>query len=480
MDFNTKININNYQKLPVNECNPHQISLSNEKQINEFEQSKMKNILILFIIMILIIIIFLFAIVINNNKKINSKYSNKNTHNNNIQYTIYKNDQDDVIYKDSNKEILIKRELDFLEICKEKSEIEIADLYFKVCENGVLFNKTFYQNVENPKISIILTLYNREKYILRILRSIQNQPMKDIEIIFVDDGSTDNSVKVIEKFQKYDKRMILIKQEVNKGTLISRNDGAKKAKGDYLLFSDSDDLLLYNILNKTYEAARKGDYGIVQFAVYRRSKKGKLWNYGEIRKNKPIYQPELSSLMYYYRGYLKQTDWHIWGKLIKKEAFYKALYSINSYYLNTHMSINEDGLVDFMLLKKAKSYIYINDYGYVYVINSQSVIKSLKSMINKAIRDYFLYLKFLFENTGNNFYEKSMAGEQLKFVYFKFLNNFKEVTENFDFLYDILNLYINSIFIKKINKQRAKNIKGILEETEKTLFRRKRIKTNNI
>jgi glycosyltransferase involved in cell wall biosynthesis len=217
------------------------------------------------------------------------------------------------IYKYNNRDIKIKNESDFLEICKEKIEIEMQDLYFRICEKGVLFDKKVYENIENPKISIILTLLNRENYLLRILRSIQNQPMKDIEIIFIDDGSTDNSVNIIKFHQQYDKRIILIKHEKNEGTLKSRNDGAYMAKGEYILFSDSDDLLLYNILNKTYDAAKAGNYEIVQFAVYRRNTKGDMWNYGEIRNTTPIYQPELSSLMYYYRGYLKQTDWHIWG-----------------------------------------------------------------------------------------------------------------------------------------------------------------------
>ena len=173
--------------------------------------------------------------------------------------------------------------------------------------------------------------------------------------------------------------------------------------------------------------------------------------------------------MYYYRGYLKQTDWHVWGKLIKKEALYRALESIDSYYLKTHMSVNEDGLVDFMLLKKAKSFLYINDYGYIYIVNPKSIILSLNDNINKSIRDYILYLKYLFEHTENNRHEKSMAGEQLKYVYNKFYKKMKYVTENFQFIYDTLNLYSKCSYINKNNKKRAKKMIKILVETEKQL-----------
>ena len=82
----------------------------------------------------------------------------------------------------------------------------------------IIKNKSF-NKVEIPKISIISPVYNRGKYILRFLRSIQNQGFEDIEIIFIDDYSTDNSVKLIEKYQKEDKRIVLLKNKRNKGTL---------------------------------------------------------------------------------------------------------------------------------------------------------------------------------------------------------------------------------------------------------------------
>jgi hypothetical protein len=196
-------------------------------------------------------------------------------------------------------------------------------------------------------------------------------------------------------------------------------------------------------------------------------------NYGEIRHNNPIYQPELSSLMYYYRGYLKQTDWHLCGKLIKKEALYRTLESIDNYYLNSHMSVNEDGLIDFMLLKKAKSFIYIRDYGYLYIINPKSVILSLNDNINKAVRDYILYLKYLFEYTENNWHEKSMAGDQLKFVYNNFYKKMQYVTENFKFMCDTLNLYLKCSYMNRNNKIRAKRMIKILLKTEKQLKKEK-------
>ena len=109
---------------------------------------------------------------------------------------------------------------------QRKTEIKKLEIYLNICNETKLFPKQYFYKVENPKISIISPVHNREKYILRFLRSIQNQGFDDIEIIFVDDFSEDNSVKLIENFQKEDERIILIKHNKNKGTLISRNHGA--------------------------------------------------------------------------------------------------------------------------------------------------------------------------------------------------------------------------------------------------------------
>jgi hypothetical protein len=79
--------------------------------------------------------------------------------------------------------------------------------YYELCNNGTLLNKKKFMKNEIPKISIISPIYNREKYILRFLRSIQNQYFDNVEIIFVDDFSSDNSVKTIENYQIEDERI---------------------------------------------------------------------------------------------------------------------------------------------------------------------------------------------------------------------------------------------------------------------------------
>ena len=224
------------------------------------------------------------------------------------------------------------------------------------------------------------------------------------------------------------------------------------------MFADSDDYLLPNILNASYEAAKKDNYDIILFSILRKRIKGSYYRYNAFRGKKPIFQPELSSFMYYGNGLLKQIDFHLFGKLIKKEVFINAINSISDYYLKNHMSVNEDGVMNFMLLKKANSLIYLEIYGYMYVSNVKSVIFNLRKHINKSIRDYILYLKFMFEYTDNNWYEKAMAEEQLKYVYYKFKKQIIKVTENFQFFYDTLNLYLNCTYISEESKKKVEKM----------------------
>ena len=94
--------------------------------------------------------------------------------------------------------------------------------------------------MDNPLISVIIPVYNSEKYLERALDSVLNQTYKDLEIIVVDDGSTDGSGKIIAKYQKKDPRIISIRQK-NSGQAAARNAGIRLAKGEFLAFLDGDD-----------------------------------------------------------------------------------------------------------------------------------------------------------------------------------------------------------------------------------------------
>ena len=131
-----------------------------------------------------------------------------------------------------------------------------------------------------PKISLIIPVYNKEKYIKPLYASIQRQSLKDIEIIFVDDLSKDKSIEIIEEFMKIDKRIILIKHDKNRRNFYSRNETAKISKGKYLLIIGSDDLIINNILEKSYITAENNNLDITQFyIIWGNFKKMELTNF---------------------------------------------------------------------------------------------------------------------------------------------------------------------------------------------------------
>ena len=118
-----------------------------------------------------------------------------------------------------------------------------------------------------PKVSVIITIYNREKYIEDCARSLFEQTLDDVEFIFVDDASTDNSVMILRELLKnYPKRMDLTRViclENNGGRAVARQIGIDNSIGDYVIHVDSDDWIDLDMLEKLYEKAKETDADIV-------------------------------------------------------------------------------------------------------------------------------------------------------------------------------------------------------------------------
>ena len=135
------------------------------------------------------------------------------------------------------------------------------------CKN-VLFDNKHYSKSENPDVSVIITIYNQANCFHCALRSVQNQSLKNIEIIIVDDCSLDNSTEIIENFMKEDNRIIYLKHESNDGKIKSRNDGVKIAKGRYITIIDGDDSLSNEfILYNCFTIANLADLHVVEFNI---------------------------------------------------------------------------------------------------------------------------------------------------------------------------------------------------------------------
>ena len=165
-----------------------------------------------------------------------------------------------------------------------------------------------------PKISIIIPVYNTEKYLAKCLYTAINQTLKDIEIIVIDDASTDNSLKIIKNFQEKDLRIQLIAFTKNKGNGIGRNTALKKAKGDYILFLDSDDWLEKQTAELMYTKAISKNYEMVLIGY-----KQIIETTNEIIQMLPSYQEDAPNFYNYFLMNTKGFGLMPWCYLYSRE-----------------------------------------------------------------------------------------------------------------------------------------------------------------
>jgi glycosyltransferase involved in cell wall biosynthesis len=127
----------------------------------------------------------------------------------------------------------------------------------------------YYERVRNAiKVSVIVPVFNSEPYLKECLNSIVKQTLKDIEIIIVDDGSTDNSLNIVKAYAREDARITILTQN-NKGAGAARNAGIDIARGQYLSFLDSDDIFDLNMLKEAYNKCKIDEAVICMFKVKR-------------------------------------------------------------------------------------------------------------------------------------------------------------------------------------------------------------------
>jgi len=117
-----------------------------------------------------------------------------------------------------------------------------------------------------PKVSVIIPVYNTEKYLGECLDSVLKQTLSDIEIICIDDGSTDNSLKILNKYAKKDKRIKIITQK-NSGVINARNNAIAQAVSEYIYPLDSDDIISPDCLEKLYNAIQSGKADVITSRV---------------------------------------------------------------------------------------------------------------------------------------------------------------------------------------------------------------------
>lgn len=223
------------------------------------------------------------------------------------------------------------------------------------------------------KVSVIVPVYNTGKYLERCLESIVFQTLNDIEIIIVNDGSVDNSAKIIEKFLP-DKRVIYIKQE-NKGQGAARNKGLGFAKGEYISFIDSDDYIDNDFLEKLYKVAERNEADIAASSIIRKRETFEKWR---ILYEKTSVKEDLNEI---FKAVNYPDQSYVWNKLYKK-SFLDSInfkFEENVYY--------EDVTALSYILLNCKKLVCVSDTNYYYMVNDgNSIVKGKKTVKKETDR----------------------------------------------------------------------------------------------
>ena len=178
------------------------------------------------------------------------------------------------------------------------------------------------------KVSVIVPVYNVESYLSECLDSIINQTLKEIEIICVDDCSTDNSYIILEEYSKKDSRIKIIKHKENRGLGPARNTGIENATGEYISFIDSDDYVSLDFLENLYSTAKKFNSDIVNTLSIYRDNDEKLFNYYNMPDN--ISEVSIINEKVNTFEYLFMTAWNkIYSKdfLLKNDLYFMEIKS---------------------------------------------------------------------------------------------------------------------------------------------------------
>ncbi len=283
--------------------------------------------------------------------------------------------------------------------------------------------------METPEISLIIPVYNVEKFLSRALESVKNQTFKNFEAILVDDGSTDESLKICEKYCNENDNFILLKQN-NKGPGEARNTALKICKGNYIGFMDSDDYLEPEFLESLYNAAveSNADIACCNFNMYFPDKNLKIYMPfntlpGIYSKTKALRKLILDMGIHYF----------VWNKLVKREIFFDNNLKFDNMYF-------EDVATSPKLFYFADKIILVGKALYNYTSRDKSILHSIDAQkVNDYIRSLGIIRNFLekesaFKDYNNHFWVYAQKTKIVTYYYILMLHtkamNFSGIMEN--------------------------------------------------
>ncbi len=236
------------------------------------------------------------------------------------------------------------------------------------------------------KLSVIIPMYNAKDYILHCVEGLLKQTLQEMELVIIDDCSTDGCYELCRKSYKDDSRIVLLKQEANGGPARARNAGLKAAKGEYITFVDCDDAVVPEAFDRMYAVAKQYDADVVHtigcLIPVVKEMPDDLFSVDEadlftnIQDNEPPADTHVVSedmqtrvdewLAHKYQG-------NVWGKLFKKSFLEENAISF------ADLRLSEDQIFCFECLLKAKTYVQIPECFNIYRISGESLSRGKKN-----------------------------------------------------------------------------------------------------
>ena len=301
-------------------------------------------------------------------------------------------------------------------------------------------------------VSVIVPVYNSSKYLANCIKNLINQSYDNIEMIFVNDGSTDNSLEILNKY-KYDKRVKIINQE-NKGANLARVNGLKHCHGNYVMFVDSDDYILPNTIEDLVNIIIDNEVDIVKF---------RFINYDVC--NVPINGKINKNMLLEYLLTSNELN------NITNEIISRKIINLNDEVFKIKSSTAEDLMINLSFFDRAKNILLINNQYYYYTSNSDSTTKTVDTnKILSSIKDADIVFGVLLKYSEKWKLNSSSVISKMQFDnIYAVSSKIIRIIENHidDNTIKLINKVLDSIRITKYDYKR------IIIENEKHLLNRK-------
>lgn len=241
--------------------------------------------------------------------------------------------------------------------------------------------------MENPKVSILVPIYNVEKYLRRCIDSVLSQDFHDYELILVDDGSPDDCPQICDEYAAKDSRIKVVHKK-NGGLVSARLAGFKEARGKYIMHVDSDDYLLPGAVSTLYGKAEEGGYDVVKSRPLRENCKGKRW-----QESYRINDAEILDNDTYTIAMLQNSiSPYLHSSIYRKDVFEDSVFEK---VMAGHVSIGEDWVTNMLISPKIKRAKILDESVYVYFWNDASMMSStiisplLNDRLDKVLDDFY-------------------------------------------------------------------------------------------